>query len=98
MSSGFYVLIALVSATAGGVIGRVKGSSFWIWFLISLVVPFIGPICALAYRWESDEPRRQCPRCGKVTAVSDALCTRCGTELEYPDVVLPPERRAAAAR
>jgi hypothetical protein len=26
--------------------------------------------------------------------IHDALCTRCGTELEYPDVVIEPEATA----
>jgi hypothetical protein len=26
----------------------------------------------------------------------DALCTRCGTELEFPDVAIEPESAAAA--
>jgi predicted nucleic acid-binding Zn ribbon protein len=44
----------------------------------------------VAYRTERDEPRRACPTCGKVVPVHDALCTRCGTELEYPETVIEP--------
>ena len=80
-----YIVIALSFAFAGGFVGRLKGSSFFLWFLISGVAPFIGLACALLYRYDSDEPRRQCPVCGHVCMVHDALCTRCGTELEFPD-------------
>ena len=95
-----YVIIAVGFGLAGGIVGRIKGSSFWIWFLISGAVPFLGLAAALAYRYDSAELRRQCPRCGRVTKVYDALCTRCGQELEYPDVPLISEleerqRRAA---
>jgi hypothetical protein len=86
-----YVTIALGFGLAGGIVGRVKGSSFLLWFLISGAIPIIGLLAALAYRMESNELRRQCPRCGRVTKIYDALCTRCGTELEFPEVVLPPE-------
>jgi hypothetical protein len=86
-----YVTIALGFGLAGGIVGRVKGSSFLLWFLISGAVPIIGLLAAIAYRMESNELRRQCPRCGRVTKIYDALCTRCGTELEFPEVVLPPE-------
>jgi hypothetical protein len=86
-----YLVIAASFGVAGGIVGKIKGSSFLLWFLISAVVPFIGLIAAIAYRFERDELRRQCPQCGRVTKIYDALCTRCGTELEYPDVAIAPE-------
>jgi hypothetical protein len=93
-----YVIIALCFGLAGGIIGRIKGSSFLLWFLISGLVPFFGLMAAIAYRYERDELRRECPRCGRVTKIYDALCTRCGTELEFPDVAIAPERVEAEAR
>jgi hypothetical protein len=86
-----YVIIALSFAVSGGIVGRLKGSSFWLWFLISGAVPFLGLLAAIAYRFDSEELRRRCPRCGRVTKVYDAICTRCGTELEFPDRPLPSE-------
>ena len=80
-----YVTIALAFAFAGGFVGRMKGSSFFLWFMISGLVPFVGLAAALLYRYESEEPERPCPRCGKVVKLHDALCTRCGEELEFPD-------------
>lgn len=78
-----YLIIALSFAIAGGVVARLKGNSFVVWFLISGVVPFLGLVAAVLYRSEADEPRRRCPGCGRVCMLHDALCTRCGTELEY---------------
>ena len=89
-----YVTIALAFGLAGGIVGRVKGSSFLLWFLISAIVPFIGLLAAVLYRYDTEEPERPCPRCGKVVKLHDALCTRCGQELEYPEVDSAP--RAAA--
>ena len=86
-----YVIIALWFGLAGGIIGRIKGSSFLLWFLISGLVPVLGLLTALAYRSERDELRRACPNCGRVTKIYDALCTRCGAELDYPEVALVPE-------
>ncbi len=86
-----YIVIAFCFGLAGGIVGRVKGSSFTLWFLISAVVPFIGLMAAIAYRFERDEPRRKCPKCGRVTKLYDALCTRCGEELEFPEQVIAPE-------
>jgi len=79
-----YLTIAIAFGLAGGIVGRVKGSSFLLWFLISAIVPFIGLAAALLYRHDTEEPERDCPRCGKVVKVHDAICTRCGEELEYP--------------
>lgn len=94
-----YVIIAICFGVAGGIVGKLKGSSFLLWFLISGLVPVIGLVAAIAYRFERDELRRQCPGCGHVTKIYDAICTRCGTELDFPEVVLAPEsweRRPAA--
>jgi hypothetical protein len=101
-----YVIIAVCFGLAGGFVGKIKGSSFMLWFLISGLVPFFGLMAAIASRFEIDELRRQCPRCGRVTKIYDAICTRCGTELSFPDVAIVPERpqpealgeRSAAAR
>ncbi|HEV2769193.1 MAG TPA: hypothetical protein VGV40_03325 [Solirubrobacteraceae bacterium] len=94
MAGGAYIIIALFFGLAGGFVGRLKGSSFLIWFLISGLIPVVGLLTALAYRMERDEPVRPCPRCGKVVLLADALCTRCGQELAWveADERLPLER------
>lgn len=86
-----YVVLMLCFGLAGGIVGRIKGSSFWLWFAISAIVPIIGLLTAIVYRSERNEPRRRCPRCGRVTKAYDALCMRCGTELEYPQEPIAPE-------
>ena len=89
-----YLIIAFSFALAGGLVGRIKGSSFFIWFLIAGVLPVIGLIAAVLYRSERDEVRRQCPGCGRIVKLHDALCTRCGAELEFPAVAIEPESAA----
>jgi hypothetical protein len=86
-----YVVLAFSFALAGGLVGKIKGSSFFLWFLISGLLPVLGLLAALLYRSEHDELRRQCPGCGKIVKLHDALCTRCGTELDVPDVAIEPE-------
>ena len=86
-----YVIIAVCFGISGGIVGRIKGSSFVLWFLISGAVPVLGLIAALAYRFESNELRRRCPSCGRTTKIYDAICTRCGAELDFPDVAIAPE-------
>ena len=88
-----YLIFALSFALAGGLVGRLKGSSFFIWFLISGIVPVLGLLAALLYRTERDELRRQCPGCGKIVKLHDALCTRCGQELDFPETAIVPESR-----
>ena len=39
-------------------IGKIKGSSFFIWFLVGAVLPCFGTIAAVLYRFERNEPRR----------------------------------------
>ena len=91
-----YVVLAFSFALAGGLVGKIKGSSFFLWFLISGLLPVLGLLAAVLYRSERDELRRQCPGCGKIVKLHDALCTRCGTELDFPDVAIEPESAAAA--
>jgi hypothetical protein len=86
-----YVIIAVCFGLAGGLVGKVKGSSFLIWFLISGLVPVFGLMAAVAYRFERDELRRRCPNCGRMRKIYDALCTRCGAELDFPEVAIAPE-------
>ena len=92
-----FLIICFFFGLAGGVVGRIKGSSFFLWFLISAIPPFVGLLAAVLYRVEHDEPRRRCPTCGKVVPVHDALCTRCGTELEYPEPPAEAEPQPAGA-
>jgi uncharacterized OB-fold protein len=58
-------------------------------------------LTAIFYRWEDRELRRQCPGCGRVVKLYDAVCMRCGAELEFPEVAISSEaamrERARAA-
>ena len=58
----------------------------------------LGLLGAVLYRSERDELRRQCPTCGKIVKLHDAMCMRCGTDLEFPEVAIEPESVAAARR
>jgi hypothetical protein len=90
-----FLIICLWFGLAGGVVGKIKGSSFFLWFLVSCIPPFVGVLAAVLYRDERDERYRRCPTCTKVVSLHDALCTRCGTELEFPGTVAPPAEPVA---
>ena len=92
-----YIVFALWMGVAAGVVGRIKGSSFFIWFMVGAVLPVLGVIAAVFYRSDRDELRRRCPGCGRLVMLHDAICTRCGFELEFPDVAVE-SRGAAEAR
>ena len=85
MSGGAYILIALSFALATAIVGRSKGSSFWIWFFVGAVLPLFGLIAAFLYRREDAEPERRCPRCGAVQKLYVQVCRRCGEDLYLPD-------------
>jgi hypothetical protein len=85
------LVILFFFGLAGGIVGRSKGSSFVLWFLISFCVPFIGLLTALLYRREDQELRRQCPSCRRVVKLYDAVCMNCGYELDFPDVAIASE-------
>lgn len=80
-----YIAIAICFGLSAGVIGKIKGSSFFIWFAVGSVLPVIGTIAAIFWRWEGREALRQCPECGNVVPLHDQVCMRCGTDLEFPE-------------
>ncbi len=80
-----YVVIALLFGIATGIIGRAKGSSFFIWLLVGTILPLIGLVAVILYRSEKTEPERQCPRCGKVLKLYVQVCPVCGEDLYLPD-------------
>jgi hypothetical protein len=86
--------ILLCFGLAGGIVGRIKGSSFFVWFLVAGTIPFLGLLAAVCYRWDNKELRRQCPGCGRIVKLYDAVCTRCGDELEFPEVAIAAEATA----
>ncbi|MGH2858377.1 MAG: hypothetical protein ACRDMJ_12960 [Solirubrobacteraceae bacterium] len=92
------LVILFFFGLAGGSVGRMKGSSFVLWFLVSFCAPFIGLLAAVCYRSDRDELRRQCPGCQRVIKLHDAVCMHCGEELEFPDVALAPESAADLMR
>jgi ribosomal protein S27AE len=94
-SGSFAVVILLCFGISGGIVGRIKGGSFFSWFLISFCVPFVGLLTAVFYRFDSEELRRQCPKCGSVVKLHDAVCMKCGDELEFPDVAVASEASIA---
>ena len=93
-----YLIICLFFGLAGGWVGKAKGSSFVLWFLISALIPVLGLLAAVLYRFESDEVRRQCPNCGRVIKLYDQVCMRCGEDLDFPDTAIVPESVAAGQR
>lgn len=80
-----YVAIALCFGLATGIVGRGKGSSFWLWLVIGTVLPLLGLAAVILYRSEKGEPERLCPTCRKAVKLYVQVCPRCGTDLYLPD-------------
>jgi predicted amidophosphoribosyltransferase len=55
-----------------------------VWFVISGLIPVLGPLAAALYRRETEEALRICPGCNRAVRHYDAMCMHCGTDLEYP--------------
>jgi len=77
------ILAAFGLATA--VIGRSKGSSFFIWFIVGFFLPLLGLVAVILHRREKSEPERRCPRCGTVHKLYVQVCHRCGEDMYLPD-------------
>jgi len=83
-----YLIIAFFFGLSAGTIGKIKGSSFFLWFLIGAVLPVFGTLAALFYRFERDEPRRECDECGRIIPITDQVCRGCGADQELPERLL----------
>jgi hypothetical protein len=87
-----YLVVMFFFGLSAGTIGKIKGSSFLLWFLVGFAVPVLGTLAAVLHRWEGQEPRRRCQECGHVVAWSDQVCMRCGRDLDLPSEALAPRR------
>jgi hypothetical protein len=81
----WFLAAGIAAAIATAFVGRAKGSSFLLWLLIGIVLPFIGLVAALLYRFEQAEPERRCPRCGRIVKLYVQVCPTCGEDLYLPD-------------
>lgn len=88
----YYLVVMFFFGLSAGTIGKIKGSSFVIWFLVGFAIPVFGVLAAVFHRWENQELKRRCEECGNVVALSDQVCMRCGRDLEFPSEVLAPRR------
>jgi hypothetical protein len=85
LAGGAYALIAIMFGIGTGMVGRSKGSSFFVWFIVGAVLPLLGLVAALLYRGEDVEPERRCPRCGAIHKIHVQVCSRCGLDMDLPD-------------
>jgi len=80
------VVVLVFFGLSTAVIGKIKGSSFFLWFLIGFCLPGVGTLAALLYRFDRHEPRRRCPECNKVQPLHNQVCPRCGRDLDWPEM------------
>jgi hypothetical protein len=90
-----YVVICFFCGLSAAIIGRYKGSSFVLWFAIGFVVPLLGTLAALLWRFEDDEVFRECDECGHVMPLYQQVCNHCGADQEWPAELDAPEAEEA---
>ena len=83
MNGLYYLVLLFFFGLATGIVGKIKGSSFAIWFLVGSCLPVAGLLAAILYRWERQEPRITCPRCGATMKAHVQVCTRCGEDIVW---------------
>jgi hypothetical protein len=76
-----FVVLLFVFGLSAGLVAKLRGNSFWIWFLIGFAMPIFGTIAALVARSDRNEPRRRCEECGAIMPVHNQVCTHCGADL-----------------
>jgi DNA-directed RNA polymerase subunit RPC12/RpoP len=86
-----YFVIPLAFGVITAIVGKYKGSSFFIWFLAGTLLPVIGLVGAILMRSDKHDPRRECPNCGNIVGIAVQVCPRCGEDLEYPTELVAPK-------
>ncbi len=79
-----FIVILFFFGLSAAVIAKIKGSSFFIWFLVGFCLPFVGTLAALAMSFEREQRLRRCPECRALVAIHDQVCMRCGRDLDFP--------------
>jgi len=93
-----FLVILFFFGLSAGVIGKIKGGSFVLWFLVGFCLPVLGTIVAVFARRERDEPLRRCEHCGRAVKLHDQVCMTCGRDLDFPgEPVGSGQSRAAGA-
>ena len=93
------LVILFFFGLSSGVVAKIKGSSFVLWFLIGFCLPFVGTLAALLTRNERQVELRECDECHNAVPIHVQVCTRCGADLDYvePEGDLVPVQRSAQA-
>jgi hypothetical protein len=86
----YFGLFLFFFAFITGLIGRYKGSSFFIWFLVGGLLPIVGLFAVLLSGSQRQDPRRECPNCGNVVGIATQVCPRCGEDMDYPEEFVAP--------
>jgi hypothetical protein len=92
-----FIVILLFFGLSAGAVAKLKGGSFFLWFLIGFCLPFFGTIAALVSRNERATPLRACPECGNVVPIHDQVCNSCGADLDFPEPEDDDENEPAVA-
>jgi len=82
-----FIVILFFFGLSAGTVAKIKGHSFFLWFLIGFCLPFLGTIAALVAPNErrAGVRMRRCTECPKVMPIYVQVCPRCGADLPYPE-------------
>jgi len=82
-----FAVILFFFGLSAGAVGKIKGHSFLLWFLIGFCIPVLGTLAALAAPNERRAaPRmRRCTECPHVMPIHVQVCRRCGADLPFPE-------------
>jgi ribosomal protein S27AE len=85
-----YLVLIVFTGLSAGIVAKIRGNSFLIWFAVGFVLPVLGTVAALLYRRDGEVPTRECPDCGNAVAIHDQVCMQCGRDLDWSqDLTLP---------
>ncbi len=90
-------MILFFFGLSAGVVAKIKGSSFFVWFLVGFSLPVAGTLAAVLYRFERNEVMRNCSNCGRVVPLHVQVCMSCGEDLDPPEEFMAAPARSERA-
>jgi hypothetical protein len=77
-----YLIIAVITGIAGGIIARSKGYNQFLWVLLCTVIPMLLLVILILPVRVYEGQIKKCPHCTAVVREGETVCRHCGNRVD----------------